>query len=145
MKGFQKGNTFGIKGKTKGTKNRITQDVREVFHRVYEGMGEEIFDEKTKEPLNGHQAMLLWARDNPSQFYTLYAKMIPTTTQLPADLHEDFLDTLVLEEYSPKLVEAKDITEVAGEDKQKQLPTTDEEQRKMADSAPCREEIDYDA
>lgn len=91
-------------------KNRLTNDVRQIFHKVYEDMGAKTLDEKTGKPLTGHDAMLEWARMNPTEFYRLYGKMIPTTAELPPDVHEDFIDSLVLEDEQPKLIEATDIT-----------------------------------
>ncbi len=140
---FQKGNSLG--GRKKGTKNRITNDVRQVFHKVYEEMGASTLDSKTNLPLTGHEAMLEWARMNPTEFYRLYGKMIPATAELPDDLHEDFVDELIFEEELPKLVEATDVTDV-GKDSQKQL--TDGETKpdikpENADNAPLTNEPDY--
>jgi hypothetical protein len=142
---FEKGNTLGKTGRPKGAKNRITNDVRQVFHRVYDEMGAHVVDEKTKKPLSGHQAMLEWARDNPTEFYRLYGKMIPATAELPADLHEDFIDELVFEDELPKLVDAKDVTDM-GKEGQKQLTdgeTSPKQEAKNPDNAPSKTEPDY--
>jgi hypothetical protein len=94
---FEKGNS----GRPKGSKNKLTNDVRQIFHKVYEDMGgdDEITDPITgkKRRLTGHEAMLIWARGNPTEFYRLYGKMIPTTQEIQIDNHEDFLDDLVIE------------------------------------------------
>jgi hypothetical protein len=79
----------------------LTNDVRQIFHEVYEKMGDdgEIIDTKTgkKRKMTGIEAMLEWARGAPTEFYRLYGKMIPTTQELAIDNHEDFLDELVIE------------------------------------------------
>ncbi len=142
---FEKGNNANPTGRPKGSRNRITNDVRQVFHRVYEEMGQHLVDEKTLKALTGQEAMLLWARDNPTEFYRLYAKMIPQTAELPADIHEDFVDELIFADEQPKLVDAKDVTDM-GKDSPKQL--TDGEPRpdtepKNADNPPLKDEPDY--
>jgi hypothetical protein len=94
---FQKGQG----GRKLGAKNRLTNDVRQIFHKVYEEMGTEL---EIKDPITGrmrkmtgHEAMLNWARENSTEFYRLYGKMIPTTQETQTDNHEDFLDNLVIE------------------------------------------------
>ncbi len=137
---FGKGNSLG--GRKKGSKNRITNDVRQVFHRVYDEMGKDVIDPKSGKSLTGHEAMLLWARDNPTEFYRLYGKMIPQTAELPEDLHEDFVDELIFEDELPKLVDAKDVTDV-GKEGQKQLTdgeTTPDKEANNADNAPLNDE-----
>ncbi len=138
---FEKGNKLST-GRPKGTKNRLTNDVRQVFHRVYDEMGAETLDSKTGQPLSGHQAMLMWARDNPTEFYRLYGKMIPQTAELGGDLHEDFIEDLIFEDETPKLVEAKDVTDV-GKEPQKQLTdgeTTPDTKANNADNAPLKDD-----
>ena len=141
---FEKGNKLST-GRPKGVKNRITNDVRQVFHRVYEEMGAHLVDETSKKALTGQEAMLLWARDNPTEFYRLYAKMIPQTAELPADLHEDFVDDLIFAEEQPRLVDAKDVTDM-GKDDPKQLTDGEDKpntEAKNADNAPLKDEPDY--
>ncbi len=133
---FEKGNKLST-GRPKGTKNRITNDVRQVFHRVYEEMGAHVVDSNTGKPLTGHQAMLEWARINPTEFYRLYGKMIPATAELPQDLHEDFIDELVFEDELPKQVEAKDVTDM-GKEGQKQLPSGVTAPQAKPDNAPSK-------
>lgn len=140
---FEKGNSLG--GRKKGSKNRLTNDVRQVFHRVYDEMGADAKHEKTGKPLTGHEAMLLWARDNQSEFYRLYGKMIPQTAELGGDLHEDFVDDLIFAEEQPRLVDAKDVTDV-GKEGQKQLPsgeTSTDIEPNNADNAPLKDDDDY--
>ncbi len=38
--GFEKENPYG--GRKRGSKNRLTNDVRQIFHDVYEKMGDDI-------------------------------------------------------------------------------------------------------
>lgn len=111
--GFQKGNKLA--GSRKGKPNRLTNDVRQVFHKVYDEMGDDDKSGKDGKPLTGHEAMLKWARDNQTEFYRLYGKMIPQTAELGDDLHEDFVATLVFEEeQAQELVEAN-VTDVGKE------------------------------
>ncbi len=139
---FEKGHKLSL-GRPKGSKNRITNDVRQAFHKVYDEMGKDFQNEKGEDtPLTGHEAMLLWARGNPTEFYRLYGKMIPTTAELPEDLHEDFVDNLIFEEESPKLVEAVDVTEM-GKDGQKQLTNGAATPSISTDNAPANDEPDY--
>ncbi len=108
--GFKKGNKYG--GRKKGAKNRYNSDVREVFHQVYREMGQNQVDPETGEPLTGHQAMLNWAREHPTEFYRLYGKMIPATAELTGDVHEDFLDELILEEEVKLIDVSADVVDV---------------------------------
>ena len=86
--------------------------MRQVFHQVYEEMGANQLNPKTNQPLSGHEAMLLWARDNPTEFYRLYGKMIPTREEQQEDQHEDFIEELVLED-EIRYVEAKEVGDIA--------------------------------
>lgn len=89
--------------------------------------GEDQKDENGN-PLTGHKAFLKWARENQTEFYRLYGKMIPATAELENDLHEDFVETLIFKEEQVKMIEGKtkvvDVTNEAemGKDSQK-LPT----------------------
>jgi hypothetical protein len=122
---FEKGHKLS-NGRKKGARNRVTNDVRQVFHAVYENMGNEVdvVDDITgeKRKQNGHEAMLMWAKTNQSEFYRLYGKMIPATAELAEDMHEDFVADLIFEEEeSEPLIEA-DAVDVGNED-QLQLPS----------------------
>jgi hypothetical protein len=140
---FEKGNQYGKTGRPKGVKNRVNRDIRQVFHEVYDQIGEHIINEKTGKPLTGQEAMIIWARDNPSEFYRLYAKMIPTTAELPIDGHEDFIDDLIFIDEQPKQVEAVDVTDV-GNDDQKQLPSGADNPQDSNDNAPPpKEDTDH--
>ncbi len=98
--GFSKGNKYG--GRKKGAKNRLTNDVRESFHKAYANMGG--FDENGK-PLTGDEAFLAWARENQTEFYRLYAKMIPATAEIASEVHEDFIAGLIFEEEEARMIE----------------------------------------
>ncbi len=138
---FNKGHKLAT-GRPKGSKNRITNDVRQVFHRIYEEMGTGIIDETTGKPITGHQAMLVWAQSNPTEFYRLYGKMIPQTAELPADMHEDFIEELIFEDELPKEVEATDVTDM-GKEGQKQLNNGATAPQNQPDNAPLNDEPDY--
>ncbi len=106
MARFEKGNQAGVgHGRPKGSKNRLTNDVRQVFHKVYEEMGKNTINPETGKPYTGHEAMLEWARENQTEFYRLYGKMIPATAELPEELHEDFVASLVFEDEQVKMIE----------------------------------------
>jgi hypothetical protein len=121
---FQKGNK-GNGGRPKGSRNRLTNDVRQVFHKVYDEMGAdtEIRDKETGEmrPQTGHEAMLQWARENPTEYYRLYGKMIPATAELPDEMHEDFVATLIFEDEETELIETTAVD--VGNEGHKQLPS----------------------
>lgn len=51
-------------GRTSGTPNKLTQDVKEAFQLAFDGSG-------------GVQALTDWAISNPNLFYPLYSKLIP--------------------------------------------------------------------
>jgi hypothetical protein len=121
--GFEKGNKLA--GSRKGKKNRINNDVRQVFHEVYENMGEgiEIVDPDSGElrRQTGKEAMLSWAQTNQTEFYRLYAKMIPATAELPEEMHEDFIGSLVFEAEEGELTETTAVD--VGNEGQLQLPS----------------------
>ncbi len=131
--GFEKGNKLG--GRKKGSKNRISRDVREVFHRVYEDMGKNQLHDETGEPLTGHEAMLEWARNNPTEFYRLYGKMIPAKEAEDTDSHEDFIDGLIEGEDEIRLIEANVVD--VGKEGHKQLPNGANTPQNSSDNAPC--------
>lgn len=51
-------------GRQRGIPNKLTGTFREAVRVVYEGLG-------------GHVAFLAWAKENPSEFYRLAARLIP--------------------------------------------------------------------
>jgi hypothetical protein len=121
MPPFEKGNKLA--GSRKGKPNRLTNDVRQVFHKVYDEMGKDVdvVDVVTgeKRPQTGHEAMLAWARENQTEYYRLYGKMIPATAELPEDMHEDFIATLIFEDEETELIETTAVD--VGKEAPKQL------------------------
>lgn len=101
---FEKGNKLST-GRAKGAKNKLTNDVRAAFHRVYDEMAHN--QEVDGKKVTGHEAFLSWARENQTEFYRLYGKMIPATAELTGDIHENFVDELVFEEEQLHLVEGQ--------------------------------------
>ena len=56
-------------GRRKGTPNKVTATARENIIAVFTRLG-------------GTAAMAEWARENPTEFYKLYARLIPAQAQL---------------------------------------------------------------
>ena len=52
-------------GRAKGTPNKISSTVKENVLAVFNR-------------LDGTAGMAKWAKENPSQFYTIYSKLLPT-------------------------------------------------------------------
>lgn len=51
-------------GRQRGTPNQLTGAFREAVLHVYKGLG-------------GHAAFLEWARENPTEYYRIAARLIP--------------------------------------------------------------------
>ncbi len=47
---------------------------------------------------------MVWAKKNQTEFYRLFAKMIPRTEELADDMHEEFVATLIFEEEHGKMI-----------------------------------------
>lgn len=63
------------KGRPKGALNKVTTAAKEAFRLAFDKMG-------------GTDALAAWAAENPTEFYKLYAKLIPidlTTGERPMD------------------------------------------------------------
>jgi hypothetical protein len=60
------------KGRPKGTLNKATSTAKENILAVFNGLG-------------GTSAMKKWAQDNQTQFYQIYAKLIPADVKLSGD------------------------------------------------------------
>lgn len=56
-------------GRKKGSVNKLTGDVRQSIISVYEKIG-------------GDEAFATWAKQNPRDFYPLYAKLAPKEVEL---------------------------------------------------------------
>jgi hypothetical protein len=52
-------------GRKPGTPNKTTVAVKEAFKQAFDDLG-------------GTSALVTWAMENPTQFYQLYSKLIPT-------------------------------------------------------------------
>lgn len=52
-------------GRKKGTPNKTTTAVKEAFRQAFDDLG-------------GITALVTWAQENPTQFYQLFSKLIPT-------------------------------------------------------------------
>jgi hypothetical protein len=52
-------------GRQKGTPNKTTTAVKEAFRQAFDDLG-------------GIEALVKWASANPTQFYQLFSKLIPT-------------------------------------------------------------------
>ena len=57
----------GVKtgGRQQGTPNKITSAFKDAVRIVYEDIG-------------GHEAFASWARENPTEFYRIASRLIPT-------------------------------------------------------------------
>lgn len=75
-------------GRRKGSKNKITMDIRDKFYHVYDDMGK-------LDKVSGDEAFLNWARINKKTFYTLFAKLAPTNLNIhDGREHESFIDRM---------------------------------------------------
>ena len=62
---FTKGKTRpASSGRQKGTPNRVTTEAKTALALAFEGLG-------------GVDALIEWAKDNQTEFYKLYAKLLP--------------------------------------------------------------------
>jgi hypothetical protein len=61
--GFSKGHTKAG-GRKRGSPNRLTRGAREAFELAFQAIG-------------GVKELEAWARANPTEFYKLYARLIP--------------------------------------------------------------------
>ena len=52
------------KGRIKGVPNKLTKSAREAFQLAFDGVG-------------GASKLTEWAKDNPTEFFKLYARLIP--------------------------------------------------------------------
>ncbi len=81
---FQEGNTLG--GRTKGSKNKLNLDIKNVFDNVFDKMG-------------GEEALLDWAQGHKGRFYEIWARMHPKKLQGEmTHSHEGFIFALAEKE-----------------------------------------------
>jgi hypothetical protein len=62
---FKKGKSGNAAGRPKGQPNKLTKSAKEAFQLAFEGLG-------------GAAALKEWAKTNKTEFFKLYAKLIPT-------------------------------------------------------------------
>lgn len=66
--------TGRLGGRAKGTANKMTIEVKQAIEMVYQGLG-------------GVEAMLDWAKDNQTVFYTqIWAKLLPASLKVDANV-----------------------------------------------------------
>lgn len=72
----------GSPGRPKGSQDRISRTVKENILTVFDGIG-------------GTKAMINWARRNKTEFYKLYARLMPTQITATVDLRDasEFTDS----------------------------------------------------
>jgi hypothetical protein len=70
----------GVKtgGRKSGTPNKTTATVKEALQLAYAGMG-------------GAEALTTWAKANPTEFYRLWARMLPTEIKGSGATLEDLI------------------------------------------------------
>ena len=71
---FQPGRSGNPSGRRRGSRNKITRDLKAVYMTVFEKMG-------------GVQGLLDWARKNPDVFYSQISKMLPKDLEIKTE-HE---------------------------------------------------------
>ena len=72
MPKFEKGHEK-VGGRTKGTKNKIGQDVKNSLLFVYETIG-------------GDKTFSDWAKEEKTEFYKMYSKLLPTEMEHTGDI-----------------------------------------------------------
>ena len=79
-------------GRAKGTANKSTLEIKQAIEQVFEGMG-------------GAEALLNWANENPTMFYTnIWSKMLPASLKVEAKI-TDF--TSILEKARLRVIDVK--------------------------------------
>jgi hypothetical protein len=72
MPKFEKGHKK-VGGRTKGVKNKIGQDVKNSLLFVYETIG-------------GDKSFSDWAKEEKTEFYKMYSKLLPTELEHTGDI-----------------------------------------------------------
>jgi hypothetical protein len=79
-------------GRVKGSANKSTIEIKQAIEQVFEGMG-------------GIPALLKWANQNPTIFYTnIWSKLLPTSLKVEAKI-TDF--TSILEKARLRVIDVK--------------------------------------
>ncbi|WP_375598324.1 hypothetical protein [Devosia sp. Naph2] len=84
-------------GRPKGAPNKTTVQVKAALEKAYDGIG-------------GLEAFTAWARENQTEFYKLYAKLLPL--EVRADIKHEGAVTIIVDTGIPRtpdgpLVEAR--------------------------------------
>lgn len=72
-------------GRPKGVPNKSTKSVKEALEAAFEGLG-------------GVQRLQTWATEQPTEFYKLWAKMLPA--EVKAEMSGDTTLNVVIKRYS---------------------------------------------
>jgi hypothetical protein len=70
-------------GRQKGTPNKLSVTAKDNFICVFEDLNGENLDH-----------MKEWAKENPNQFYALYAKLLPLQMEASITTHEQAIEDL---------------------------------------------------
>lgn len=72
MAKFKPGQSGNPIGKPKGTRNKISKNIKQVFLSVFEEM-------------SGQQALLEWAQENRDAFFSMIAKLLPKDIEIKSE------------------------------------------------------------
>ena len=69
---YKKGQSGNPAGRKKGTKNKVTKDIKSCYMEVFDRMG-------------GAEGLLKWAEENPDVFYGQISKMLPKDLEIKSE------------------------------------------------------------
>jgi hypothetical protein len=72
---FKKGESGNSEGRPKGTPNKLTATVKDVFTTVF-----------TELQSDSEVNLKAWGKDNPTEFYKLCSKLIPAAVEMKAEI-----------------------------------------------------------